>query len=166
MIRKLIAVFSKSVSERRAAPRYDFEAPVKIWIEASGGGTGKLKMPVAESLFITGVTKDFSRSGIAFIVPSIRIRERYLVGESCALSVEINLPDGKLQMQVIGLRYEQIGEHLSVSRYLIGASIDRMSEENRESYEYFLRHGRKGKLKTVSLAVEAVQEVREAAEIA
>lgn len=165
MIRKLIAMFSKSVSERRAAPRYDFEAPVKIWIE-SPGNTGKLKMPPAANLFITGVTKDFSRSGIAFIVPSIRIRERYLVGENCALHVEIDLPDGKLQMQVSGQRYEQIGEHLSVSRYLIGASIEFMSEENRESYEYFLRYGRKGKSKTVSLAVEAVQEVREAAETA
>jgi hypothetical protein len=29
MIRKLIAIFNRSVSERRAAPRYKFEVPVK-----------------------------------------------------------------------------------------------------------------------------------------
>ncbi len=44
-------------------------------------------------------------------------------------------------MQVVGQRYEQIGEHLSVARYLIGASISEMSEENRTIYEHFLHPG-------------------------
>jgi hypothetical protein len=70
-----------------------------------------------------------------------------LVGENSTLNVEIDLPDGKLKMQVSGQRYEQIGEHLSVSRYLIGASISKMSEESCDAYKYFLLHGRNGKKK-------------------
>lgn len=151
------------MSERRAAPRYKFEAPVKIWIEAPGK-TGKLKTP-PEHLCIAGEMKDFSSSGIAFIVPSIRIRECYLVGEDCTLHVEIDLPDGKLRMQVVGQRYEQIGEHLSVSRYLIGASISEMTEENREIYEHFLQYGIKGKVKKLDPEAEKAKEVREVCEI-
>lgn len=159
MIRKLIARFNKSVSERRAAPRYDFQAPVKIWIQPPGK-TGKLQTP-AEPLCIYGETKDLSAAGIAFLVPSIRIRESYLVGENCLLNAELDLPAGRLRMQIIGQRYEQIGEHLSVSRYLIGASIEQMKAEDREIYEHFLLYGRKNSGKIVSMEVETAKEARE-----
>ncbi|HXG84691.1 MAG TPA: PilZ domain-containing protein [Pyrinomonadaceae bacterium] len=165
MIRKLIAVFNRLAAERRAAPRYDFQFPVKISIQPPCRN-GKSQTP-AETTFIYGETKDLSRSGIGFLVPSIRIRENYLVGESCTLNVEMHLPDEIIQMQVIGHRYEQIGEHLSVSRYLIGASISQMTQENREVYEQFLRCGGKSKAKTVSLEIEMdkAKESREVVEV-
>ncbi len=159
MIRKLIARFNRSVSERRSAPRYDFQFPVKIWIQPPEK-TGKLKTP-AEPLCIYGETKDLSASGIAFFVPSIRIRESYLVGESCLLDAELDLPAGKVRMQIIGQRYEQTGEHLSVSRYLIGASIAQMKAEDREIYEHFLLYGRKSSGKIAPLEIETIKETRE-----
>ncbi|MDQ3321765.1 MAG: PilZ domain-containing protein [Acidobacteriota bacterium] len=165
MIRKLIARFNKSVSERRETPRSNFQIPVKVWIQPAGKIV-KLQMP-PENLVISGETKDLSRLGIGFIVPSIRIRESYLVGENCTLNVEMHLPAGKIQMQVIGHRYEQIGEHLSVSRYLIGASISQMTRENREVYEQFLRCDGNVKAKTVSLELETdkAKESREVLEV-
>jgi len=134
------------MSERIVPARYKFAVPVKVWFEPDEK-TGKLKMSplTAENLFVWGETQDLSRSGIAFVVPSIRIKENYLVGGGRALVAELDLPNGRTQMRIFGKRYEQVGEHLSVSRYLIGASIEQMSPENLEIYEYFLKHGKGAK---------------------
>jgi hypothetical protein len=89
-----------------------------------------------------GETKDLSVSGIAFVVSSIRIKENYLVGDGRVLNAEIDLPGGKISMKIVGQRYEPVeNEHLSASKYLVGASISEMTDENREVYEYFLRSG-------------------------
>ncbi|MEZ5428652.1 MAG: PilZ domain-containing protein [Pyrinomonadaceae bacterium] len=129
------------MSKQVVAARREHEVPIKITFEPDRN-TGRLRMP-AEELFITGETKDLSTSGIAFTVSAIRINEYYLVGEDRILNAELDLPNEKVKMQIIGKRYEQVGEHISVSRYLIGAKIVHMSEENREAYEHFLRYGKK-----------------------
>ena len=152
MIRKLISKFSKTVTERVVAQRRKYEVPIKIWFEPDRA-TGRLKMPL-ESLFITGETKDMSKTGIGFIVPAIRIQENYLVGGSRTLNVELDLPGGKVGMQVVGMRYEEVGEHISTARFLVGAKIMQISDEDREIYEYFLRHGNKRKKGSFALGVD------------
>ncbi|MDQ6787292.1 MAG: PilZ domain-containing protein [Acidobacteriota bacterium] len=152
MLRKLIAKINKTVAERRAAPRHSFKIPIKIWFES----IHKTENPNATngSLTAWGETRDLSLSGIGFYVPSIRIQENYLVGESRPLNVELDLPGGKLQMQVIGRRYEQSGEHLSASRYLIGASISEISPENFEIYKQFLLSGKMSAVKAGSFELK------------
>ncbi len=147
MIRKLVSKFNKSLTERVLSPRKNYEVPIKLWFEPNSS-TGKLKLPV-ENLVIMGETKDLSYSGIAFIVTAIRIQENYLVGDGRTLHAELDLPSGKIQMEVVGQRYEQVGQHISTARYLVGAKITRITRENKEAYEYFLRYG--GKLKKGSL---------------
>jgi hypothetical protein len=90
-----------------------------------------------------GETKDLSQTGIACIVSSIRLKENYLVGENRVLNAELDLPNGKVMMQVVGKRYEQVGEHISTARYLIGAGIVQMTDDDREAYEQFLKLGSK-----------------------
>ena len=143
MIRKLVSRFSKTINERVVSQRKNYEVPIKIWFEPDKN-TGKLKMP-GETLVITGETKDMSRSGIGFVVSAIRIQENYLVGEGRVLNAELDLPGGKVQMQIVGSRYEQVGQHISTARFLVGAKITQMTDENREVYEYFLRHGKRKK---------------------
>ena len=139
MLRKWIAKFNKSRAERVVSVRHDREVPIKLSFELSGK-TGKSVSP--QILFITGETKDLSQSGIAFTISSIRIKENYLVGEGRILNAELDLPNGKVSMKIVGQRYEPIeNEHLSVGKYLVGASILQMTDENREVYEYFLRFG-------------------------
>ena len=139
MLRKWIAKFNKSRAERVVSVRHDREVPIKLSFELSGK-TGKSVSP--QILFITGETKDLSQSGIAFTISSIRIKENYLVGEGRILNAELDLPNGKVSMKIVGQRYEPIeNEHLSVGKYLVGASILQMTGENREVYEYFLRFG-------------------------
>lgn len=152
MIRKLVAKFNRSITERVVSPRKSYEVPIKIWFEPDRN-TGKLKMPL-ESLVILGETKDMSRSGIAFVVSAIRIQENYLVGEGRILNAELDLPSGKVQMQIVGSRYEQVGQHISTARFLIGAKITQISDENREAYEYFLRHGNKRKKGSLELGID------------
>lgn len=131
------------MSERIVPVRYQLQVPVKVWFEPENK-SGRLKTPdAAEHLFVWGETRDLSRSGIAFVVPSIRLKENYLVGGNRALVAELDLPNGRTQMRVVGKRYEQVGEHLSVSRYLIGASIEHITPENLEVYDYFLKHGKR-----------------------
>lgn len=141
MIRRFIAKFNRSVSKSVVSPRHEHEVPIKISF-VPDRTTGKLKMS-ADSFSIIGETKDLSKTGIALIVPAIRVQEYYLVGEGRTLNAELDLPSGKVKMQVVGQRYEQVGEHISTSRYLIGAHILSMTDDNREAYETFLRYGNK-----------------------
>lgn len=149
MFRKLFAQLNKSVSKQVVAARHDYAVPIKLTFEPDRN-TGKLRMPI-NNLSIVGETKDLSHSGIAFVVSSVRVKEYYLVGEGRTLNAELDLPNGKVQLQIVGQRYEQIGEHISVSQYLIGAKILFMTEENREVYEHFLRYGKKIKKSTGTL---------------
>lgn len=138
MLRNLIAKFSRSMTARVAAVRYKREVPVRLSFEP----TGRTGHPDAtKNLFIAGETLDLSDSGIAFTVASIRVRENYLVGESRVLNAELDLPHGKVSMKVIGRRYELVGEHLSTERYLIGAEIVQISDEDRAAFRDFMRLG-------------------------
>ncbi|MDM7923790.1 MAG: PilZ domain-containing protein [Pyrinomonadaceae bacterium] len=138
MIRKLAAKITGLMAERSHSARKRFNAPIKIVIEPYGKG---IHTTSSDTLFIAGETCDLSRSGIGFIVPSIRIKEFYLVGQERTLLAEIDLPGGKMRMKVVGRRYERVGLHDSVERYLIGAEIVEMTKEEREVYEHFLRYG-------------------------
>ena len=154
MIRKLISKLNKSINERVAPPRQNFEVPIKIWLEPDKD-TGRLQAAIA-NLSISGETKNLSHSGIAFLVSVIRLREFYLAGENHTLNVELDLPNGKVKMQIVGQRYEQISdEHSSISKYLIGAKILRISAADKEAYEEFLQIGKKiQKEKTGNLELE------------
>lgn len=149
MFRKLFSKLNQSVSKQVVAARRDYVVPIKLTFEPDRT-TGKLRMPVND-LSIIGETKDLSHSGIAFVVSAIRLREYYLVGEDRVLNAELDLPNGKVKLQIVGQRYEQVGEHISVSKYLIGAKITSITEENREVYKYFLRYGKNVKRGTGTL---------------
>lgn len=152
MIRKLIAKLNSSMAERVGSVRHRQAVPIKLSFEPSSA-TGRLD--AAKNYYITGETADLSSSGIAFIVSSIRVRENYLVGEGRVLTAELDLPNGKVSMKIVGKRYEQVGEHISTARYLVGASINFMTPEHREAYNEFLRFSsRKGNTGRLKLRID------------
>lgn len=141
MLRELVSKFSVSLIERRASVRKKYEVPVKVYFAPE---KNPLNLTVSsQDLFLSGETVDLSETGIAFVVSSIRIREKYLVGQERALSVEMDLAGKKIRMQVLGKRYERVGIHASTERYLVGAAITDMSPDDRVKYEYFLKNGKK-----------------------
>ena len=139
MIRELITRFNRSLSERMVSARRRHTAPMKVWFDADVNT--ERGREVAQAACIFGETVDISRSGIAFLVPSIRVKEKYLVGHERNLNVEIDLPTGKVYLRAIGKRYEKVGIHISTERFFVGAHILSLTGQDRENYETFLRNG-------------------------
>src|ERR1051325_11055250 len=111
MLRELINKFNRSLSERMVAPRRNHTAPIRVWFDAEVDT--ELSRERARAACIYGETVDISRSGIAFLVPSIRVKEKYLVGHDRDLNIEVDLPTGKVYMRAMGKRYEKVGVHIS-----------------------------------------------------
>ena len=152
MLRKLIAKLNSSMAERVVPVRHKRQVPIRLRFEPNGDSE-RLNAP-PKIVFITGETADLSCSGIAFIVSSIRIKEEYLVGEGRVLLAELDLPNGKVSMKIVGQRYERVGEQVSTARYLVGASIREISDENRKIYNDFLRlSDKKGNTGSLRLGV-------------
>ena len=149
MLRKLISKFNSSLSESMVSSRRRHTAPVKIWFEPEINSERAREL--ARAACVLGETFDISRSGISFIVPSIRVKEKYLVGHERTLHVEMELPTGKIHMQVMGKRYEKVGVHISSERFLVGAHILSLVGDDKETYETFLRRGHRSRRATGSL---------------
>lgn len=151
MIRELIAKINRSLSDRMIAPRRKHTAPVKVWFDPDTN-TERAR-DLARAACILGETVDISRTGIGFLVPSIRLKEKYLVGQQRNLNIEIDLPTGKVFIRAIGCRYEKVGLHISTERFLVGAHILSLSGADKENYETFLKNGNRG-LKRTAGALE------------
>lgn len=141
MIRELVSRFSRTFAERRASSRRQFSIPVKVSF-APPVNPIKIKAPADESV-LHGETVDLSETGIAFAVSAIRVKEKYLVGQERLLNIELDLAGKRIAMRVLGKRYERTGIHISVEKYLIGATIMEMSDHDRAAYEHFLNNGKK-----------------------
>ena len=151
MIRELITRFNRSLSERMVSARRRHTAPIKVWFDADVNS--ERAQELARSACILGETVDISRSGIGFLVPSIRLKEKYLVGQDRNLNIEIDLPTGKVHMRAIGRRYEKVGIHISTERFLVGAQIMNLNGADQENYEIFLKNGNR-RAKTATRELE------------
>ena len=84
---------------------------------------------------LNGHTLDISNTGLALIVPAIRIGEHYLAGADRRLHVKLELPSGPVEMKLATVRYESLEDG---SGYLIGARILEMSDTDRVSFEKYV----------------------------
>ncbi len=139
MIRELISRFSKALFERTTPARRSYKAPIKVWFEPDGNSDPS--MGSSGQNFILGETVDISRTGLGFVSATIRLKEKYLVGQDRLLNVEIDLPNGTVFLRAIGRRYEKVGANISVEKFLVGATISSLTGTDKEIYEAFLRNG-------------------------
>src|SRR3954454_5777765 len=91
------------------------------------GTNGARRLPTLD-----GHTLDVSSTGLALIVPAIRIGEHYLAGADRRLHVKLELPSGPVEMKVVTVRYEDLEDGTG---YLIGARILEISDADRASFE-------------------------------
>ena len=84
---------------------------------------------------LNGPTLDVSSTGLALIVPAIRIGEHYLAGSDRKLYIKLELPSGPVELKVVAVRYESLEDE---SGYLIGARIVEMSNPDRANFEKFV----------------------------
>jgi hypothetical protein len=135
LVRKITAEITGFVWSRLTAPRKKLSVPVTICLDSEKNTSPK-------TLYLKGETKDLSKSGVAILVPAIRIGEKYLVGENRTIYAVMDLPNGKIKLDLTGCRYEQhIGIHDSIATYLIGARILQMSDGDWELYDEYLKYG-------------------------
>lgn len=138
MIRELIAKFNRSLTESMVPSRRNHKAPIKVWFDPDVNS--ERGREAARSACILGETVDISRTGVGFVVPMIRVKEKYLVGHDRNLNVEIDLPNGKVFLQAVGRRYEKVGADAS-ERFLVGVCITNLTGQDKEIYETYLKRG-------------------------
>jgi len=84
---------------------------------------------------LNGHTLDISTTGLALIVPAIRIGEHYLAGSDRRLHLKLDLPNGPVEMKLATVRYESLDESQEETGYVIGARIIEMTNEDRASFD-------------------------------
>jgi len=87
---------------------------------------------------LKGHTFDVSTSGVALIVPAIRIGEHYLAGAERKLYLKLDLPGGEVEMKLATVRYESLDESSEETGYLIGARIVEMANADREAFTKYV----------------------------
>jgi hypothetical protein len=88
-----------------------------------------------ESLIFMGQTSDLSTAGIAMIIPSMTIDERFCDGGN-RLNLSLHLPDGVIKLEVTPIRCERITGINSTPGYLLGTKITDVKQ--RERFEQYI----------------------------
>ena len=120
------------VADRRHATRCQVQRKARLifTITVLEGGARERTMPVE------GYTRDISESGLAIIVPSLRVGNAYLTKSDCKLRIVLlNLPVGEVEIEATPVRYEDLGEG---DGHLIGVQITRISDSDRARLVQYL----------------------------
>ncbi|MEP6848917.1 MAG: PilZ domain-containing protein [Acidobacteriota bacterium] len=139
MIRAAVLKVTKTIAEFRASSRKKYCVPAKVWFEPQKDLIN-FKSPNL-GMFILGRTIDLSDSGMSLLVPAIRIKEDYLVGQDRTLNIELDLVGRKVRMTAIGRRYEPTESEVADDKFLVGIEIIEFREEDRKTYQHFLNNG-------------------------
>ena len=115
---------------RRVSARLTFNLSLS---DPRVGSNGARRLPT-----LKGHTLDVSSTGLALIVPAIRIGEHYLAGADRKLYVKLDLPSGPVELKVATVRYESLEDSSEETGYLIGARILEMSDADRSSFEKYV----------------------------
>ena len=136
------------VGNRRRARRYQARLPFSVSLLDAKGSPVEGRRPSA----LGGYTRDISATGLALIVPAIRIGERYLTDQRQILRIALETPAGPLQIDVAPVRYERLEDETETG-YLVGVSIKEMSDHDRAKFAECLDIVRQGR-KAVQTATE------------
>jgi hypothetical protein len=133
--RRIVSHLRRFIGNRRHSKRVRARLSFTLSLSDPRVSTnGSRRLPA-----LNGHTLDVSSTGLALIVPAIRIGEHYLAGSDHRLYVKLELPNGAVEMKVVAVRYESLEDE---SGYLIGARIVEISDSDHASFdEYVSRKG-------------------------
>ncbi len=126
-LRTIVNGLRRFVGERRRALRH------QVRLRAS------VSLAEHSAQKLSGHTRDLSATGLALILPAIRIGERYLMGEGKQIVVALELPSNSVVIRAMPVRYERLEEEAGEAGYLVGAHINEMSETDRSLFVEYLR---------------------------
>jgi len=128
--RRIVSQLRRFIGNRRRFKRVRAHLPFTLSLsDPRVNSNGARRLPTLD-----GHTYDVSTSGLALIVPAIRIGEHYLAGSDRRLYLKLDLPSGAVEMKVATVRYESLDESHEETGYLIGARIIEMSDADRASF--------------------------------
>lgn len=134
LARSVVSRFRRYVGERRNSKRLKVRLEFTLSISSlakSRNGTKRISS-------IDGYTLDLSPTGLALIVPAIRLGEQHLVGENRSLNLSLKLPNDPVEMKVTPIRYETFEADEAQSGYLIGVQITEMPDEDRAKFSAYV----------------------------
>ena len=135
LIRSIAGRLRAYVGNRRVAPRYVTHLEVGLALNVSLPGAKTDSPP----LKLAGYTRDISASGLALIVPTIRVGGQYVTGENRRLRIMLKLPTGPIEIQATPVRYSPLDDDDGVDTgYLVGVQIVSMSDEDRARFNAYL----------------------------
>ena len=129
--RRFVSQLRRFIGNRRRSKRV--RARLSFTLSLSDprvSSNGSRRLPTLD-----GYTLDVSVTGLALIVPAIRIGEHYLAGADRTLHVKLELPSGPIEMKVATVRYESLEDDTG---YLIGARLLEISDSDRASFEQYV----------------------------
>jgi hypothetical protein len=125
---------------------HSFGAHLRRWVRNRRDSVRqKVNIPCSVSVFedrdlkpataretLSGRTINMSNRGLGFLVPQIRIGHRYIAGENRTLRIMLELPTCQVESYAIAKHYERLAEPGIDRGYVVGASITRMSNADRQ----------------------------------
>jgi hypothetical protein len=119
-LRSIASRLREFVADRRRAPRHRVRLPAVVSLLDPTG---------AQPASVSGHTRDVSGDGVALVLPSIRVGDRYLVGDAVKLRVTLRLPDANVRLYGNPVRYQRLDEEGHEDKgFLIGVRLDESSD--------------------------------------
>ena len=131
-------------TERRGATRYAAQLDARLLFQLSvapddapapaglgeqeGGANANANTP-AGTLRLVGHTRNISETGLAFIVPTLRIGDQFAHVIGSRLRIILYLPSGHVEIRATPVRYERLPHGNPERGYLIGVSIAEMADD-------------------------------------
>jgi c-di-GMP-binding flagellar brake protein YcgR len=135
LIRAIAARVREYVGNRRRAQRYHVRLSVSV---APAPKARPVRVSVDRNA-LYGHTRDISSTGLALILPAIRISNVYLAGEGRELEILLEHEDDPVVVYATPVRYEKLDEEAEEKGYLLGVQIVEMSDADRERYMSLLK---------------------------
>ena len=133
LIRSVFSRVQTYVQDRRYPPR--LQARLLFTVSLCRKAHGKGLRPERA---LKGYTRDLSAGGLALKLPQVHLDGHYLAAEDREVKLKLELPTGPISMLVIPRRYERLEQAELGCKYLIGAQITEISDEDRKRYLSFI----------------------------
>ena len=135
LMRSIAARLHRFIGDRRRAPRHGLRVPFNLSLI----GVKSNANDAQRSTVLEGYTRDVSATGLALILPVIRIGEHYLMGEGRTLRITLQFPTGPLQLDAVPVRYERLDEDETEKGYLVGVQITEITDDDRARFNKGMR---------------------------
>jgi hypothetical protein len=143
LIHHLAARLRGWANNRRRADRYETELEaqinVRLLLSVSLSEAQAKPTDATRPSRLIGSTRNVSETGLAIVVPSLRVGPNLITEENCSLRIVLDIyPSGLVEMEAVAVHSRQFDEKEKEAGYLVGVRITEMSEDDRSRYLEYL----------------------------